>query len=334
MRWTWRGLIKNLNEKKMKIIIVIPKFLPFISFLISMTILYIIEPFSFEKTWKGRTYYIFFLWLILMELILKWNAFEDHKIKSVKSARGIMFSAVFWLPTIYVIAGNFLGLNKMINEWAIRHNIEFASRFPEVIPLSIEYLVFTVTFALIAILEYGAIGFRNFSIPTFFLGAIGTVYMIDNLYSAGFVPFQILVPTTASLASKMLNFIGYRTALYLGPTMPLLIAYSQTSKGWGAYIGWPCAGIDSLLIYSVTIALFLEGIRISRVKKVICFLVGAVITYFINILRIVSIFIIGVNGGNVWRFHDYYGPLYSITWIITYPLIIIGCKTFWGKIKN
>ncbi|MEM3577685.1 MAG: exosortase/archaeosortase family protein [Candidatus Bathyarchaeia archaeon] len=299
-----------------------------------MIILYCIDPISFGKTWKGRTYYIFFLWLILMEIILKWDAFKDHRIKSVKSIRGIVFLVVFWLPTLYVIAGNFLGLNNAINDLAIEQGITFASLYPEVIPLSIEYLVFAVVFALLTVLEYGTVGFRNFSVPTLFLGVIGTVYMIDNLYSAGFVPFQILVPTTASLASKMLNFIGYRTSLYLGSTMPLLIAYDQRGVSWGARIGWPCAGIDSLLIYSVTIVLFLEGVRMSMVKKVICFLVGAAITYFINILRIVSIFVIGVNGGDVWSFHDYYGPLYSITWIVTYPLIIIGCQTLWGKIEN
>jgi len=48
--------------------------------------------------------------------------------------------------------------------------------------------------------------------------------MMDNLYSAGFTPFQILVPTTATLAFKMLNFMGYQTALNLSSQMPLLIA--------------------------------------------------------------------------------------------------------------
>lgn len=299
-----------------------------------MIILYCVDPVSFGKTWKGRTYYMFFLWLILMEIILKWDTFRDHRIKNVKSVRGMVFFVVFWLPTLYVIAGNFFGLNGMINELALSYNIEFARRFPEVIPLSIEYLVFAMVFALLTVLEYGTFGFRNFSVPTFFLGVIGTVYMLDNLYSAGFVPFQILVPTTASLASKMLNFIGYRTSLYLGSTMPILTVYNQRGVPWSAQIGWPCAGIDSLLIYSVTIALFLEGIRMSMVKKVVCFLVGAAITYFINILRIVSIFVIGVNGGDIWRFHEYYGPLYSITWIIAYPLIIIGCQALWHKIRE
>jgi len=48
----------------------------------------------------------------------------------------------------------------------------------------------------------------------------------------------------------------------------------------------------------------------------------------------VSIFIIGINGGDVWRFHDYYGSLYSITWIVAYPLIIIAIQTLLIKLKR
>jgi exosortase/archaeosortase family protein len=299
-----------------------------------MIILYCVYPYSFEKTWKGRTYYIFFLWLILLEIILKWDELNDNRINNVKSVRGIIFLVALSLPSLYVIAGNFFGLNNMINELAIRYNIEFASKYPYVIPLSIEYLMFTAFFALIIILEYGTVGLKKFLVPTLFLGVIGMVYMADNLYSAGFIPFQILVPTTAILAAKMLNFMGYTTTLKnLDSSIPLLIAEID-GKFFRANIGWPCAGIDSLLIYSVTIAIFLEGMRISRVKKIICFLVGAVITYFINILRIVSIYLIGISGGDVMVFHDYYGALYSIMWITAYPLIIVGCQTFWGIIKN
>lgn len=310
------------------------KILPFTAFVVPNIILYFLDPFSFEKTWKGRTYYLFFLWIIFLETILRWEELKNDKIRSIKSLRGITFIVAFLTPTLYVIAENFFGLNAIINGLAIENNIEFALKFPEVIPLSIEYLVFTVLFAVIIVLEYGGVGLKKFSVSTFFLGTTGTVYMIDNLYSAGFIPFQILVPTTAILASKTLNFMGYHTILDLSSSMPKLTAQNQ-SRAFEANIGWPCAGIDSLLIYSVTIVLFLGNLPISRIKKVIYFLVGAIITYFINILRIVSIFIIGINSkGDVWSFHDYYGPLYSVTWIVTYPLIIVGSQALWRKIKN
>lgn len=67
------------------------------------------------------------------------------------------------------------------------------------------------------------------------------------------------------------------------------------------------------------------------------FAVGAVITYFINVLRIATIFTIGMQYGatstQVETFHSYYGPLYSITWIIAYPLIIYAAQGLWKRKK-
>jgi exosortase/archaeosortase family protein len=63
-------------------------------------------------------------------------------------------------------------------------------------------------------------------------------------------------------------------------------------------------------------------------------MLGVVVTYFINVLRIVTIFVIGINGGDRMAFHDIYGQLYSITWIVSYPLLIMGSQMLWAKIKN
>jgi hypothetical protein len=36
-----------------------------------------------------------------------------------------------------------------------------------------------------------------------------------------------------------------------------------------------------------------------------------------------------------WQwFHDYYGMLYSVAWIVAYPLIIIGSEVLWHKLKE
>jgi hypothetical protein len=41
---------------------------------------------------------------------------------------------------------------------------------------------------------------------------------------------------------------------------------------------------------------------------------------------------IGINGGDIAAFHSLYGPLYSIAWIVSYPLIILGSQSLWHKI--
>jgi len=149
-----------------------------------------------------------------------------------------------------------------------------------------------------------------------------------------FAPFQVFVPTTAMFAEKILNLMGYQTILVFGKSMPILYVTSQSGSGWGASIAWPCSGVESLIIYTIVIILFLRTTVLSRKQKGIYFVIGAIITYFINVLRIVTIFVIAVNGGDWVKFHDFYGQLYSITWIASYPLIIIGSGALWTKIKG
>jgi len=317
---------------------ILRKLLPLIAIIIPCIILYSLDPASFDKTWKGRTFYLFFLWLISLETILSWEELRTDKIKKLKSMRTVAFTLAFLMPTVYVVAANYWGLNAVIADLAAKNKIEWAG----VMPLSTEYLIFTMFFALIIPLGYGVGCLRNFSVSTFFLGIIGIIYTVDNIYPRGsFTPFQIIVPTTATLAANVLNLMGYQTKFEgIREGMPVWSASDSKGRSSGSFaINWPCSGIDSLLIYTVTILLFLKNTAIPWKHRIIYFIIGAIVTYFANILRIVTIFVISINTGGgytpeVARFHDYYGPLYSITWIISYPLIIIGSRTLWAKIRS
>jgi exosortase/archaeosortase family protein len=135
--------------------------------------------------------------------------------------------------------------------------------------------------------------------------------------------------------------MGYNTTLTtqtdpLRGSLPLLTATDPNNFSRSATfaVAWPCAGIESLLIFSVVAILFLKRMPISWRGKVGYFALGAAVTYSINILRIVTIFTIGINGGDVTPFHFYYGPLYSVSWIVAYPLIILGTQSLWHKFAN
>ncbi|MEM3622723.1 MAG: exosortase/archaeosortase family protein [Candidatus Bathyarchaeia archaeon] len=334
------NIIQSLKDKilnaaqTLKNPIILIKISSILSFIIPFLILYSLYPESYEATWKGRTYYIFFIWLILLELILSWEKIQI-KIHKIRSIRFIAFAIASLLPTIYVIIANFYGLNTAIVDASPKGS------WADFMPLSVEYLVFTIFFALIILVAHGINGLKDFLIPPCLIGIIGSIYLIDNLYPYGqFTPFQILVPTTATLAANVLNLMGYHTEwvsqMYGTPVLLVSDSFGHLAV---AGIAWPCSGIDSLIIYSVTILLFLKNSSISWKHRTVYFIIGAVITYFINIMRIVTIFILGVNYGSmnspqVTQFHNYYGALYSITWIITYPIIIIGTQRLWRKIKR
>jgi exosortase/archaeosortase family protein len=332
--------IPQIVKKNSNILI---KMLPALSFIIPFLMLYYMYPSSFEATWKGRTYYLFFIWLVFLELILSWEKIQI-KIHRLKSARFIIFSILLMLPTAYVITANFLGLNTAIVDISPKHyypGVDDPLFWAKLMPLSIEYLVFAVLFALIILVAHGIRGLKDFSLPPCLIGIIGLVYVIDNLYPFGeFTPFQIVVPAAATLAANVLNLMGYQTE-WIGQSYGTPVLSVKDPKGGfpaEAGISWSCSGVDSFIIYSVVILLFLKNSDISWRQKIAYFTIGAVVTYFINILRIVTIFMIGINYGmrspRVTQFHDYYGALYSITWIAAYPLVIIGTRALWGKIRK
>lgn len=324
----------DIMQKAKETIHILEKLLPVFSFLTPFLILYHLYPDSFQITYQGRTFYLFFLWLVSLEIILNWEGIRTH-ISTLKPVRTISLIVSLLLPTIYIVVANYCGLNAIIVEVAKKNNVPLA----DLMPLSTEYLVFTVLFALIILLAHGKKRLMDFSIATFLLGSIGAIFAIDDFYPYGrFTPFQILVPATAKLAASVLNLMGYETRMFLisNPewgSMPYLeITNTQPPTGFG--IAWPCAGVESLLIYMVTILLFLKKASIPWKHKIVYLVIGAAITYVINILRVVSIFVISISGGDVWTFHNYYGWLFSIIWIISYPLIIIGSRILWRKIRN
>ena len=311
------------------------KLLPLLAFAVPFLWLYSLHPASFELMWKGRTFQLFFVWLIALELILGWESLQSSKINKLISVRTFAFIAALALPTIYVIISNYSGLNTAIADSARQSGVQWW----DFMPLSTEYLVFTAFFCLIVFLSFGAKGLKVFSVPALFIATIGTIYTIDNVYPYGqFTPFQLLVPTTATLAAAVLNLMGYSTILTtqtdpLQGSLPLLTATDPSNPLRSAQfaIAWPCAGIESLLLFTVVTLLFLKRMPISWKAKIGYFAIGAAVTYFINVLRIVSIFMIGMSGGDWKLFHNVYGPLYSVAWIVSYPLIILGSQSLWHK---
>jgi thaumarchaeosortase len=338
------GFVAFLNNLKST-----PVLLIVIAVALPIAILTIINPASFSQTWKGRTFYLFFLWLLLLELILDWDSF---KLKvPLNNKRTVLLVIASILPIAYVLASNFTAFRSSLLRVGELLEIPFAPYPPaqwiyDSWLLSIEYLITVSIFAAMVWIAYGVDGFKAFSSSMILLGAIGSVYMIDTLYPLGyFTPLQAFVPFTASLAASVLGWLGYQTS-FGAPSlgMPLLtVSDSSGQYLTGYYIGWPCAGIQSFLIYTFVMLLFLKKTKIPKIQKLVYFVIGAIITYAINILRIVSIYLAfiqnlsqGIEAANaaMRTFHNFYGGLFAMTWIVLYPLLIIGTRILWFKIHS
>jgi len=326
-----------------KILNALGKTIPIISLILPVLLLYYWDPSSFEHTWQGRTFYLFFVWLISLETVLDWEKLQfNFTLK--KSFKGFLKAFLFALavaaPTIYVTVSNRYGLNSWIadiaKQYVLNCNPKFFKNnsfdyFANILPISIELLVLTLLFCLIVLLAYGIKNLPVFSGSIFFLGVMGFLFVIDDLYPGGkFTPLQMLVPVTAFFSARLLELFGYAATITEGyhpiygriPVLEVKNIIPPPRLG----IGWVCAGVESLIIYTIVIFLFLKKSDITTKRKIFYFVTGAAVTYFLNILRIFTLAMIAISGGNIWPFHNFYGQFYSITWITLYPLIIVGVE--------
>lgn len=140
------------------------KLLPLLAFVVPLLWLYFLYPASFELMWKGRAFQLFFVWLIALELILSWESLQANKIDKAMSAKSLAFITTLLLPTVYVVLSNYLGLNTAIADSARQSGVQWW----ESMPLSMEYLVFSVLFCLTIFLQFGKKVSRIFQFPPSF----------------------------------------------------------------------------------------------------------------------------------------------------------------------
>ncbi|MEM1539919.1 MAG: exosortase/archaeosortase family protein [Candidatus Bathyarchaeia archaeon] len=300
------------------------------------------QNFVFEATWKGRMFYLFFIWLIFIESVIYWNELIDVKPKSCFLAIASLTFAL--IPTVYIMAVNHFGLDLMVLK--VGFNLGIRAITPEGYPwdflylqwpLSCEYIVLAVFFISAATLAYGLKGLKFFSISFVLIAGIGAVYMFDTIYPFGvFKPLQAFALPTAATAAAILDLLGYKTILKFPANssltsshLPRLIIWNEKAFA-AADIGWACSGVHSLLLYVLIILVFFKKTEISSFRKLAYFVTGFIGTYFINVLRICSYLLIYLHQGRIAAdvFHDSYGELYFFAWIFAYIALIASVQRF------
>jgi exosortase/archaeosortase family protein len=302
-----------------------------------MLVLYVIDPLSFQKTWKGRTFYLFFLWLFTLEFILGTKNPKSKISLRTDIARIITGTFALTIPTIYVVEFYLFGLNNTILQFGNFLGAELSLDFP----ISLEYIIVAVSLFIGVFLLLDFEGIKQFSISISFLGLIGVFYMIDTFrpYATASIPnflfpalpqtgfsIQSFVPFISSIVAFVMQRVGYAVQMVVlqDGSVQMLV------NGYGFLIYWPCAGVYSLFIYTFVILLFLKNSSMSLLGKLGCFVIGAVGTFFVNILRIVSIMQMYVTSGFQAGdyFHNYYGELYFLAWIVFYLFALLFVQRF------
>ncbi len=296
---------------------------------------YLNENFSFDVTWKGRLFYLVFLWFLVIEAAMDWDKIVDFQ---PRNRRVIAISLVVaLLPTFYVLATNFLGLDLellKIGRYSLNIHSLNADLTPSDFlhlgwPLSVEYLVFAVFFMSAILFAYHSRGLKVFSISFALVGGIGVAYLLDTIFPFGvFRPLQTLALPTAATTAALFDVLGYSVMMSfpvrLGESLLPGLTVAMGGKTASVSIAWACAGVHSLLLYMLIISVFFKKTNISAFRKLAYFIVGLFGTFFVNVLRVFSIIMIMLEHGSAagMSFHNTYGELYSFIWIFLFLLLI------------
>lgn len=278
-------------------------------------------------------FYLIFLWLLFIESIIDWSNIIENKPKHTIRLLASLICAL--IPTLYILAINFLGLNQLILNLGEYFNIGTGDFLYFHWPLSCEYLIFTIFFMVAAAIAYKIQGLKTFSVSFAFLGGVSTAYMFDTIFPFGvFKPLQALALPTAATAAALFDLLGYKTILkfpvpYGDSNLPSL-TISATGKTASVAIAWACAGVHSILLYVLIILVFFKKAKISAFRKLTYFIIGLFGTYFVNVLRIFSILLVMLNQGMEAgvTFHNTYGELYFFTWMFLYIALIATIQRF------
>ena len=303
--------------------------------------------FYFDYTWKGRLFILFFMWLLVLEYSLNvgQEPKTDQENKPESKLKILATYICALIPIIYIISVNFLGLNQAVIQlgealrgeyWRANFG-DWEHILTAAWPLSLEYLMFTVSFTATILLAYGKDGLKKFGISIGLIAGITAIYLTDTIFPYGVLkPLQLLALPTASCAAMLLDLLGYTFMMYYTPgasAMPIIRTRDFAGNSVNIGIAWPCAGVHSMFLYTLIMLLLFRKSSMSRFRKLVYFIVGAIGTYMVNVLRIITYYYIRTTTEEnaalaAETFHDVYGEILFVVWILLYILLIVCIQKF------
>ena len=298
--------------------------------------------FLFQITWKGRMFLLFFLGLFLIETVAgsKWlKETETQHRRKTRTAAAIICA---FIPLVYIIVVNYLGFGQIVigageairlDFWKTNNPLNWPNSVNIDWPLSLEYVVFTISFVATVLLAYGKRGLKAFCLTAVLVAGVSIVYMIDTMYPFGtFTPFQIFVLPTSACAVGIMQAMGFHFTMMYSPgygSTPI-ISVSANGASSVAGVAWPCAGVHSLIIFAVFTLLLFTKINVSAFRRSVYFVLGLAGTFVVNAFRIVGYFVVLVGQGQdaALTFHNIYGEILFYAWMVLFTLLILCIQRF------
>lgn len=166
-----------------------------------------------------------------------------------------------------------------------------------------------IAFIGVCIAFYGLRGFRHFKLPTAYLVVLIVGYQLE--YSISEVAF--LQNFLANLITSVLNILGISTSVNGN-----LVTVQRV--GQPLAIDADCTGVKGILAYGSLAVLMILDVKATKKRKALSTAIGFIGTFLVNILRLLTIFLVvyffGIDAG--MAVHTYLGYSLFIVWVLLF----------------
>lgn len=169
-----------------------------------------------------------------------------------------------------------------------------------------------IAFVSVCIAFYGLGGFKHFKLPTAYLAVLVVGYQLENRITE----VAFLQNFLANLITSMLNTLGISTSANGN-----LVTVERV--GQPLTIDASCTGIKGILAYGSLAVLMILDVKTTNKRKALSTAIGFIGTFLVNILRLLTIFLVvyffGIDAGIA--VHIYLGYSLFIVWVFLFWII-------------
>jgi thaumarchaeosortase len=200
--------------------------------------------------------------------------------------------------------------------------------------LAMDFVFYALYCLATTALLYSVRSIRLMTLPVIYLIGLGILDTMDAYFPENSLAFlQVWVYLIWNVVVFLLSLLGFHTNYDMTTAplhLPSLILNGNQLFLWGykGYVGlaiyWPSSGVVSMIIYSLVIVVLMVKLDAPRPRKAIYAIIGAVGTYFVNVIRITLIVLyITYVSSDFQAFHASIGEVLFIVWIFIYLLAVI-----------
>jgi len=199
--------------------------------------------------------------------------------------------------------------------------------------LAMDFLGYALYCVLATALLYSVQSILLMATPVIYLIGSGILDLMDAYFPQDSLAFlQVWVYLIWNVVVFLLQLMGFHNTVPGGitPTRPGLMLQGNRLSLWGykgdigLAIYWPSSGVVSMIVYSLVILVLMVKLDAPRKRKVVYAVIGAVGTYFVNVIRITMIVLyVTYISLDFEAFHASIGEVLFIIWIFVYLLTVI-----------